>query len=122
MVAMILTLSPAAGAAARVSISASVDAGAAPLRVAFTAAGDAASYRWDFGDGTAGDGAAVEHVYGPGAFIARVTATSATGETTVASARVRSYALRLQARSVVSYGGHLGFRGVLVPGDRKSVV
>jgi hypothetical protein len=120
VVAAVLAFGPATAAAAppTVALSASVKAGAAPLDVVFTAAGDAASYHWDFGDGAAADGATAEHLYGAGAFTARVTATSATGETATASLRVLSYALRVKARAVVGYGGHLRFRGRLVPAVR----
>lgn len=55
--------------------------GVAPLQVTLTAAGDASSYSWDLGDGSTADGAVVTHVYGPGRFVATVTATSAEGET-----------------------------------------
>jgi hypothetical protein len=120
VVAAVLALTPSTAAAAppTVSIAASVKSGAAPLEVAFTASGDAASYHWDFGDGTAADGPSVAHAYAAGAFTARVTATSAAGETATASLRVLSYALRLRAHSIIGYGGHLKFSGRLVPGLR----
>jgi PKD repeat protein len=119
VVAAVFVFSPAAAAAPpTVAASASVNAGAAPLDVVFTASGDAASYHWSFGDGASADGPAVEHVYGPGAFTARVTATSVTSETATTSIRVLSYALRLKARRIVTYGGHLRFRGKLVPAVR----
>jgi PKD repeat protein len=88
------------------------------LHVVFTATGDAVSYHWDFGDGAAADLPTVEHVYGPGAFTARLTARSATGETATSAIRVRSFALTLKGRSVIGYGGHVRFRGRLVPALR----
>ena len=91
---------------------------AAPLAVMFAASGDAVSYRWDFGDGVVADGASVEHVYRAGAFTARVTGTSAGGETATASVRVLSFALTLKARTVVGFGQHLRFTGRLVPAGR----
>jgi lipoprotein-anchoring transpeptidase ErfK/SrfK len=117
---LVLTFSPAAGAAAppTVAASASVKSGAAPLRVVLTGSGDAVSYHWDFGDGTSGEGPTVEHVYGAGAFTPRVTGTSSTGETATASVRVLSFALALKARRVVGYGRHLRFTGRLVPAVR----
>jgi PKD repeat protein len=80
-VALVLTFSPAATAAAppTIAVSATVTSDAAP--VAFAASGDAVSYHWDFGDGGVADGASVGHVYRAGAFTARVTGTSAGGET-----------------------------------------
>ena len=120
MVTVVLAFSPAAAAAAPPSVaaSASVRSGAAPLSVVFTASGDAVSYHWDFGDGTSGDGATVQHVYGAGAFTARVTGTSSTGEAATASVRVLSFALALKARRIVGYAQHLRFTGRLVPAVR----
>lgn len=95
VVAVVLTCSPAATAAAPPTIiaSATITSGAAPLTVVFSASGDAVSYHWDFGDGGVADGTSVEHVYRAGAFTARVTGTSATGETAASSVQVRSYGL-----------------------------
>jgi PKD domain/L,D-transpeptidase catalytic domain/Putative peptidoglycan binding domain len=120
VVTLVLAFSPAAAAAAppTVAVAANVTAGAAPLQVSFAASGDAASYHWDFGDGASADGAATQHVFGPGAFTATVTATNAGGETAEATVRVRSFAVRLKARSVVTYGRHLRFTGALVPAVR----
>jgi PKD repeat protein len=119
VVALALVFSPAAGAAPpTVSASASATTGTAPLHVVFTATGNAGSYHWSFGDGTAADGAAVEHVYGAGAFRARLTATSLAGETFTKSIRINALALTLRARKVVSYGYDLRFGGGLVPGLR----
>jgi lipoprotein-anchoring transpeptidase ErfK/SrfK len=119
VVAVALIFAPAAGAAPpTVSASASTAAGAAPLHVAFAANGDATSYHWDFGDGGAADGPSVEHVYGPGAFTARLTAAASTGETVMQTFRIAAYALSLHSRTVVTYRRHLRFRGRLVPGLR----
>lgn len=49
---------------------------AAPPAVVASASGDAASYTWELGDGTTAAGPEVRHVYGPGRFVATVTATS----------------------------------------------
>jgi PKD repeat protein len=117
VVAVVLIISPAATAAAppTIAASATVTSGASPLSVVFAASGDAVSYRWDFGDGDAADGASVEHVYRAGAFTARVTGTSGSGETATASVRVLSFALMLKARTVVGFNQHLRFTGRLVP-------
>lgn len=119
VVAVALAFSPAAAAAPpTVSASASVTAGAAPLHVVFAASGDTASYHWSFGDGGTADGPTVDHVYGPGAFTARLTATSASGETTTTALRVLSFALGLRAKHVVTWSRHLRFRGRLIPAVR----
>jgi PKD repeat protein len=120
VVALVLAFSPAAAAAAppTITASATAKAGASPLDVLFTVSGDAVSYHWDFGDGNAADGPTVEHIYGAGAFTARVTGASATGETSTTSIRVLSFALRLKAPSIGTYAQHLGFTGKLVPGIR----
>src|ERR671935_2953334 len=94
-----LIWAPAAAAAPpSVSASASPAAGAAPLAVTLTASGDAASYSWDLGDGTSAIGPVVQHTYGPGGFVARVTATGTTGESARATVRIASYALTLRSR------------------------
>jgi PKD domain/Putative peptidoglycan binding domain/L,D-transpeptidase catalytic domain len=120
VVAVVLAFSPAATAAAPPTVAATAIAtsGAAPLHVVLTASGDAVSYHWQFGDGGAADGATVEHVYHAGAFTARVTGTSATGESATASVRVLSFRLSLKARKIVGYGQHLRFAGKLVPALR----
>lgn len=111
-----LIWAPAASAAPpAVSAFASPAAGAAPLTVTLTASGNATVYSWDLGDGKSAIGPVVQHTYGPGAFVARVTATGATGESAQATVRISSYALTLQARRVATYGGHLRFRGRLAP-------
>jgi hypothetical protein len=124
VVAAVLAFGPATAAAAppSIAVSASVKAGGAPLDVVFAVSGDAASYHWDFGDGAFADGASAEHVYAAGAYTAKVTATNASGETAAASVRVLAYALRLNARTVVAYRGHLRFRGRLVPAVRGARV
>jgi PKD repeat protein len=117
IVAVVLAFSPAATAAAppMIAATATKTSGAAPLDVVLTASGDAVAYHWDFGDGASGDGATVEHVYQGGAFTARVTGTSATGESATASIRVLSFALSLKARRLVGYAQHLRFSGHLIP-------
>jgi hypothetical protein len=116
VVAVALVLAPAASAAPpTVAASASATSGAAPLHVVFSASGDAATYHWSFGDGAVADGATVEHVYGPGAFTAQLTATSAGGERASKTFRIRSIALVLHARSVVGFGQHLRFTGRVLP-------
>ena len=114
-VAMFFVTAGAGAAPPAVTVTATATSGAAPLRVVFAAAGDAATYHWEFGDGTTADGATVEHVYRAGAFTARVTATTPTGETASATSRVLSYALQLKSRAIVGYGGHLKFTGHVVP-------
>jgi hypothetical protein len=120
VVAVVFTFTPAAAGAAppTIAANATVRSGAAPLDVVFTASGDAVSYHWDFGDGAVADGATVEHVYRAGAFTARVTGTSASGETATTSVRVLSFALTLKARTVVGFKQHLRFSGKLVPALR----
>ena len=120
VVAVVLAFSPAATAAAppTVAATATVTSGAAPLVVVLTASGDAASYHWDFGDGAVAEGTTVEHVYQAGAFTARVTGTSATGESATASIRLLSFRLTLKGPKVVGYAQHLRFAGKLVPALR----
>ena len=118
-VAVALVFAPAAGAVPpTVSASAGPASGAAPLRVAFTATGDAVSYHWTFGDGATADGPAIDHVYRAGAFTARLTAASATGETATKTFRVLSFAVTLRGKRLVTYRHHLRFRGKLVPAIR----
>jgi hypothetical protein len=123
VVAVALLFTPAAAAAPpNVSASVTATSGAAPLRVVFTASGDAAAYHWSFGDGTVADGPSVEHVYGPGAFAAQLTSSSATGETATKTFRIQSFGLVLRARSVVGFRRHLAFTGQLVPALRGAHV
>jgi cell wall hydrolase len=111
-----MAFAPAAHAAPpAVSVQASPTSGAAPLQVTLTASGDAAAYHWDLGDGAVADGPAVQHVYAPGAFTARVTATSPTGETAQAAVTVTSVGLTLAAPRVGRYQQKLRFHGRLVP-------
>jgi hypothetical protein len=117
VVGVVLIFSPAAAGAAppTIAATATVRSGQAPLDVVFAASGDAVAYHWDFGDGVVAEGATVEHVYRAGAFTARVTGTSASGETATTSVRVLSFALTLKARPVVGFKQHLRFTGKLVP-------
>jgi hypothetical protein len=100
-----------------VSVTASPAAGVAPLRVTLTATGDAAAYAWDLGDGSVATGAAVAHVYGPGRFVATVTATSASGEIAQAQVAVAASArtLTLRAPAIAPYGDSAIVSGSLLP-------
>jgi hypothetical protein len=98
-----------------VTAQASPATGAAPLTVTLTASGDLATYHWDLGDGTTADGAVVQHVYPAGRFVARVTATSPTGETAQAAVTVTAFGLSLKGPRVGGYGQLARFRGRLVP-------
>jgi peptidoglycan hydrolase-like protein with peptidoglycan-binding domain len=112
-----LAFAPAAHAAApTVSVQATPATGAAPLQVTLTATGDAVLYHWDLGDGTVADGTSVQHVYPAGRFTARVTGTSATGETAQAAVTITSLGVTLAAPHVSRYGRLVRFRGRLVPG------
>ena len=112
-----LTFAPAAHAAPpTVTVQANPASGAAPLQVTLTASGDAVLYHWDLGDGTTADGASVQHVYAAGRFTARVTATSAAGETAQAKVTVTSLGLSLTAPRSAPYRRLAGFHGRLVPG------
>jgi hypothetical protein len=106
-----------------VGVTAAPARGAAPLRVVLTAAGDAVSYRWDLGDGTVADGARVTHVYGPGRFVATVTATGATGETSQAQVAVtaRRQTLTLRAPRIAPYESAVELAGTLRPARRTRV-
>jgi N-acetylmuramoyl-L-alanine amidase len=117
IVAAALAFVPAAGAAPpAVSVQASAARGPAPLTVTLTASGDLATYHWDLGDGSAADGPIVQHAYGPGRFVARVTATASSGETSQARVTITSLGLTLKAPHVGGYRQLLGFRGRLIPG------
>jgi L,D-transpeptidase catalytic domain/Putative peptidoglycan binding domain/PKD domain len=114
---------PAAHAAPpTVSAQASPARGVAPLQVTLTATGDGAVYHWDLGDGTTADGPSVQHVYGAGLFTARVTATSATGESAQADVRVTAFGITLTGPREGRYGERVRFRGRLVPGLRGARV
>ena len=118
-----MALAPAAHAAApAVTAQASPATGAAPLQVTLTASGEAATYHWELGDGASADGAVVHHTYAAGRFVARVTATSAGGETAQAAVRVTSVGLILAAPRVGRYGQLLRFHGRLVPAARGARV
>jgi hypothetical protein len=112
-----LALAPTAHAGPpTVTAQATPATGAAPLPVTLTATGDGVLYHWDLGDGSAADGASVQHIYAAGRFTARVTATSATGETAQAVVGVTSLTITLAAPHAGRYGKLLRFQGRLVPG------
>jgi hypothetical protein len=71
-----------------------------------------------FGDGAVADGPTADHVYGAGAYTAKLTATGPAGETTTKTFGVTAYGLSLGGRSVVTYRHHLRFHGRLVPALR----
>src|SRR5919198_425766 len=83
-----------------VTVQATATSGPAPLTVTLTASGDLATYHWDLGDGATADGPIVQHAYGPGRFIARVTATGPSGETAQAQVTITSLGLTLKAPRV----------------------
>jgi PKD repeat protein len=117
LAALAVVFVPAAHAAPpAVTVQASPSSGAAPLTVTLTAGGGLATYHWDLGDGTTADGPVVQHVYPAGRFVARVTATSVTGETSQASVTVTSYGLTLSAPRSAGYGRRARFHGSLQPG------
>ena len=107
-----------------VTATAAPAAGVAPLGVTLTAAGDAASYAWSLGDGATAEGAVVTHVYGPGTFVATVTATSEAGD--VAQAQVTVTASRrtvsLEAPRSAGYGEAAVVAGSLQPAVRGARV
>lgn len=112
-----LAFVPAAHAAPpAVTVQASATTGPAPLTVTLTASGDLATYHWDLGDGSTADGPVIQHEYAAGRFIARVTATAPSGETSQAQVTITSLGLGLKAPHVGRYRQLLGFRGRLVPG------
>jgi PKD repeat protein len=111
-----LALAPAAQAAPpAVTAQATPASGAAPLAVTLTAAGDAATYHWDLGDGSSADGPVVQHTYAAGRFTARVTATSAGGETGQATVVVTATGLTLRGPHGGRYQQLARFHGRLVP-------
>src|SRR5881392_3100854 len=111
-----LAFAPAAHAAPpAVSVQASATKGPAPLSVTLTASGEPATYHWELGDGTTADGPVVQHVYGAGRFVARVTATSLTGETSQASVTLTSIGLTLAGPRTGRYRQLVRFHGRLVP-------
>jgi peptidoglycan hydrolase-like protein with peptidoglycan-binding domain len=111
-----LAFAPAAHAAPpTVAATAAPSVGAAPLQVTLTATGDAVAYHWDLGDGTAADGAVVQHTYGAGRFTARVTGTSATGETAQATVVVTATGLTLAGPGRGDYQQLARFHGRLAP-------
>ncbi|HSC51954.1 MAG TPA: L,D-transpeptidase family protein [Gaiellaceae bacterium] len=111
-----LAFAPAAHAAPpTVTASASPASGAAPLQVTLSATGDAAAYHWDFGDGGTADGAVVQHTFAAGRFTARVTGTSATGETSQATVVVTATGLTLAGPRSGGYQQLARFHGRLTP-------
>lgn len=124
VVAGLLSTASAHAAPPAVVASASPASGVAPLAVTLTASGDAASYTWELGDGTTAAGPEVRHVYGPGRFVATVTATSSAGEAAQAQVVVTAAArtVTLDAPLAAGYGdvGVLG--GRLVPAVRGARV
>jgi hypothetical protein len=112
--------SEAAGRPPAVSVRATPARGPAPLEVTLTATGDAAFYRWDLGDGTAAEGAVVRHTYArAGAYVATVTATSASGETAQAHVTVVALEVTLATPRVASYGTRAVFHGRVAPAERR---
>jgi L,D-transpeptidase catalytic domain/PKD domain/Putative peptidoglycan binding domain len=91
--------------------------------VTLTATGDAATYAWALGDGATAEGAQVTHTYGPGRFVATVTATGASGE--VAQAQVAVSSIRqvvtLSAPRVADHGDAVVVRGTVRPAGRTKV-
>jgi peptidoglycan hydrolase-like protein with peptidoglycan-binding domain len=111
-----MAFAPAAHAAPpAVTATATPSSGPAPLQVTLNASGDAVSYHWDLGDGTAADGAVVQHAYAAGRFTARVTATSATGETARATVVVTATGLALAGPRSGGYQQLARFHGRLIP-------
>lgn len=111
-----LALAPAAHAAPpAVSAQATPATGPAPLAVTLAATGDAAAYHWDLGDGASADGPIVQHTYAAGRFTARVTATSAGGETAEATVVVTATGLTLAGPRAGRYQQLARFRGRLIP-------
>lgn len=111
-----LALAPAAHAAPPTLTAKAVpSSGAAPLAVTLTATGDAVAYHWDLGDGSSADGAVVQHTYAAGRFTARVSATSAGGETAQATVVVTATGLTLAGPRSGRYQQLARFRGRLIP-------
>ncbi len=73
-------------------IVANTVSGPAPLAVAFnasTSTGDISTYQWDFGDGSVASGVSASHTYAiAGAYIAKLTLTSSSGQTSSATVTV----------------------------------
>ena len=120
---LLVGLAFTAGASAAppaVTVSASPATGVAPLRVTLTASGDAATYTWELGDGGAAQGAVVSHAYAPGRYVAKVTATNASGETAQAQVAITAteLTLSLAAPRVGGYDEPVVLSGVLRPARR----
>jgi peptidoglycan hydrolase-like protein with peptidoglycan-binding domain len=127
VVALLAGLVLTAGAQAAppaVSAAATKSSGAAPLQVTLTATGDAASYSWDLGDGSTAEGPVVTHVYGPGSFVATVTATGAEGETSQAQVTVVAVrrVLTLEAPRAGGYREAVALAGSLKPAPAGALV
>ena len=117
-----LALAPAAHAAPpAASVQVSAASGGAPLAVTFTASGDAVAWRWDFGDGTSAEGPVASHSYGAGRWTATLTATSATGESTVVRTPGVAYALTLAAPARGTWDEPVRLSGRLTPAERGTV-
>jgi N-acetylmuramoyl-L-alanine amidase len=122
VLAAAIFVAPAAHAAPpAATVQASATRGAAPLAVSFAAVGDAVAWHWDFGDGTSADGQTVSHGYARGRFVATLTATAATGETTVVQTPVVAYALTLRAPARATFGTRVRFSGRLSPAEPGTV-
>jgi len=80
-----------------------------------TAGGDLATYHWELGDGTTADGPIVQHTYAAGRWVARVTATSATGETAQAEVTVTAMGVTLAGPHSAGYQQRARFHGRLLP-------
>ena len=116
----------AAAAPPAVVVAASTTTGVGPVAITLTASGDPASYTWALGDGATATGASVKHVYGPGRFVAVVTATGATGETAQAQIElvVRKRTIALSAPKSADHGGRVTLKGLVqpaVPGGRVQI-
>src|SRR4029079_16894849 len=114
---MLAGAAPANAGPPSVTISASANAGGAPLAVTFEAHGDAASYHWELGNGETADGPTAGATYGPGLWTVTVTATATAtdGATSQASVTVRSEAVTLVPVSESRYGKPAVFKGRVVP-------
>ena len=113
-----LAFASTAGAAPpTVVASTSPATGVGPLAVNLSATGDPATYSWDLGDGHVATGPAVRHVYAPGRFVAVVTATGASGETSQAQVEIviRKRTVTLAAQPAGDYDRPVTLGGVLWP-------
>ncbi len=116
----------AAAAPPAVVVTATQTTGVGALAVMLSATGDPASYSWDLGDGTSAAGATVQHVYGPGRFLAVVTATGEGAETARAQIEivVRSRTIALSFPQSADFDSRGELTGILrpaVPGGRIQI-